>query len=464
MKTMKKIKFLLLGLVFSLLIVSCTTNDGKTPTPEPPVTSLTEDDLTGISVDISGAKTNFYLGDEFSSEGLKVYQDYTKYINGELLKDQKECTKYYLDSSNLDMTKVGDYIITVIYRRAAIKYTTTYNVKVQSSLLEISGEKYLSGLEVEYQGETDLLLNDEFKFDESLLTIKAHFNQSGEEVEIKDLANSDVTIDYSAIDTSKVGSYMIKYTCTENLTIKGNPYKNEVSSFTIVTVANPVSSIKFESGTLTLPASITALDTSDWKIRITRTKGEPEIVDFSTDLFVLEGITTYFPGKQFATIRLKENQMKTITLVVTVIESTEYDILVGNNLTKYEVEDNKIQLDASGKFFVTNNVTIASRNGKDAYGTIQFGDRITIKGSEQYVEVVMDNPGTIILYVATSGADARDLVIFSPSGEEVETFTTSAVKQEVCEFRLDVAEAGTYKIISPNACYFHGCIIATEKA
>lgn len=465
MKNIKKVKFLLLGLVVSLLVVSCTTKEkDDEPNIDPPVIQITEDDLSGISVDATGAKTKFYLGEEFSSEGLKVYQEYVKYADGELLKEQKDCTRYYLDTSDLDMTKVGEYLITVVYRRGTLKYDTSYKVTVQSSLLESSGVKYLAGLEVKYEGVKELLVGDTFEFDESLLTIKAHYNQSGEEVEIKDIENATLTTDHS-VDTTKVGSYMIKYSYSEDLTIDGSSYKNVVSSFTIVTVSNPVKSIKFESGTTTLPASISALDTSDWKIRVTRERGEAEIIDFSTDLFVLEGVSTFFPGRQFATIRLKEDLKKNITLVLNVIESTTYDIVVGNNLTNYKEldDDNKIQLDATGKFFVTNNVTIASRNGKDSYSTIQFGDRVTIKGADQYVEVVMDNPGTIILYIASSGAEARDVIVYDPSGEDLETFTTSATKQEITEVRLEVKEAGTYKVSSPNSVYIHGCIIATEK-
>ncbi len=466
MKNITKLKFLILGVILSLSIASCKKQEQETVDPEqPPVVQLTEDDLTGISVDVSGAKTKFYLGDEFSAEGIKVYQDYTKYANGELLRDQKECTKYYLDTSNLDISTVGEYQIKVLFRRGVLRYETSYNVTVQSSLLDTSGEKYLAGLEVKYEGAKDLLVGDTFEFDASLLTIKAHYNQSGEEVEEKDFENTDISIDYASVDTSKVGSYMIKYSYSEDLTINGSAYKNVVSSFTIITVANPTKSIKFESGTTKIPASISTIDVSDWKIRVTRERGEEEVVDFNTDLFLLSGVSPFITGRQYAVIRLKENTNKFITVAVDIIESTALDILVGTSLSKYQVlEDaNKIQLDKSGKFFVTNNVTIASRGGKDRFSTITFGDRITIKGSDQYVEVVMDNPGTIILYIASSGAEAREITVFSPSGDDLETFITSAEKQEITEVRLEVSEAGTYRVMSPSSVYIHGCIIATEK-
>lgn len=466
MRHIKKLSCLILGFAFCFLVVSCNTKTEDKPKPEPPVEELTESDLTGISVDSSKAKTTFYLGDEFSKEGLVVYQDYTKYVDGKILTDQKECTDYYLECKELDMSKVGNYEIKVIYRRGTIIYDASYQIKVLSSILEASGAKYASGLEVSYDAKTDLLLNEEFTFDKTKLAIKLHLNQGGTEAEVKDLNPDDIQIDANSVDSTKVGSYMIKYSYTETLSINGSSYQNSVTSFTIVTVSNPATSINLESGTTELPASVSKLDTSDWKIKITRTVGEPEIVDFSEDLFDLDGVTPYLVGRQYAMIYLKEDRSISSFMAITIKESEDYNILVGDYLTNLEeLSDGRIQLNESGKFFINGEgVKFAVRNGKDSYSSLTFGDRITIKGSAQRFEIVMDQPGTIILYVASSGSEAREIIVAGPDGEDIESFMTSSVKQQITEVRLDVAVAGTYSVYNTaGGCYVHGCIIATEK-
>ena len=100
----------------------------------------------------------------------------------------------------------------------------------------------------------------------------------------------------------------------------------------------------------------------------------------------------------------------------------------------------------------------------DKFGGIVFKERVTIKGSAQPLEIVLDAPGILVIYIASSGDESREITVYDPDGEEIDTFATSATKQEITEVRLTLDKAGTYKVINPaSGVYIHGCIIATEK-
>ena len=70
----KMILIILLGFFGIFGLVSCKTNE-EPPVEEQPTESLA---LSSISLDTSSVKTKYYLGDEFTAEGLKVTINYIK--------------------------------------------------------------------------------------------------------------------------------------------------------------------------------------------------------------------------------------------------------------------------------------------------------------------------------------------------------------------------------------------------
>ena len=461
----KKLCYGLLGVISLLTIASCKKEEPPVIEPFDPNPVTSEETLSSISLNTENAKTNYYIGETFTTEGLEVVSNYVVYKDGRPTSVQKECKDYYVDSSLVDMSHAGEYPVTIVYRLGTIKVSSAYKVNVRSSVLEASNEKYISGLEVKYGSTTEFFVDDEFNFRTNALTIRAHYFQGAEEVEVKTIGYNKIKIDSSAVDTSKVGTYVIKYSISETLTIQGSAYENEVSAFTIVTVVNPTTSIELVSGSLSLEASILGLDTSDWKIKINRMRRDPEIVDFTDELFNLKNVVPYLVAEQNVRIEWKEDPLNIfIDLTINVTESDKYSIVTATELSKVEDKDGKIQLDEAGKLFVPSGVTMTEGRHTDKYGVITFAERVTIKGAAQPLEVHMDAPGILVLYIASSGDESREITMYDPNGEEVESFMTASTKQTITEVHLTVEQAGVYKVINPaSGVYIHGCILAMEK-
>ena len=104
----------------------------------PPV----EPTLTGITV--SGAKTDFTVGDEFETTGLVVTAHY------EDSPDAIITTGYTVDSNNVDSTAAGTYAVSVSYGGFSDSYDVTYSdptpvikstyKKIKTNLANFSGE------------------------------------------------------------------------------------------------------------------------------------------------------------------------------------------------------------------------------------------------------------------------------------------------------------------------------------
>lgn len=472
MGKLKKVGIFLFLALGASALASCNKETEQPPIVEqPPVETVEELTLSSITLDTTNTKTKYYLGEVFTADGLKVTSNFVKYVDGSPEAVKKDCTDFYLNTEEINMNKVGDYPVEVIYRVGTKKVSNTYTISVKSSLFDESNVKYASGLEIKYSGTLDLLIDDTFTFRTNALTAKVHYFQNGAEVEDKAIAYTKINIDYSAVDTSKVGTYLIKYSYSEPVVINGVTYENEICSFSIVSVSNPIQSIELVSGTTTLPASVSGIDTSDWKIKITKTKGDPETVDYTDDMFVISDVVSFITGPQTAIVKLAEDTDIRTTVDLTIIESTTHDIVLGTEFANYQNLGEKIQLDASGLFFVSSAAKVdearTNSNGswKDSYnaGLITFHARTTIKGTSQPFEVVMNQPGMIVLYIASTGSTERDVIAYSPEGEELETFTTLASTQ-IIQVSISVDTAGTYKFVNPvNGCYIHGCVIATEK-
>ena len=88
--------------------------------------------LTSISV--SGAKSNFIVGDTFESTGLVVEAT-------DNYGDKKDVTtQAIVDYSQVDMSAVGTYTVTVSYQEGDITKTDTYEVTVAYPILNFSGK------------------------------------------------------------------------------------------------------------------------------------------------------------------------------------------------------------------------------------------------------------------------------------------------------------------------------------
>ena len=127
------------------------------------------------SIDVSGAKTDFTVGEAFVTTGLTVTAHYSD-------AEDETVTGYTVDSSNVDITTAGTYEVVVSYTVGEVTKTDSYNVtysnpapvevatykKVESDLADFSGD-YL----IVYEGGED----DNWAFDGSLSSLDAASNR-----------------------------------------------------------------------------------------------------------------------------------------------------------------------------------------------------------------------------------------------------------------------------------------------
>ena len=110
------------------------------------------------------------------------------------------------------------------------------------------------------------------------------------------------------------------------------------------------------------------------------------------------------------------------------------------------------------------NVTYTDRSSNnDKYGALKFDTRFTIKGSSQPVKIVMDKPGAIVVFYASTGDEEREIV-FRNATEDLDSAFSDSVKQVIRQAVFEVPAAGTYYIINPaGGMYIHGLIVAKNK-
>ena len=118
MKKLTSILALSAAAVMAFTLAACKNDDNGTKTP------------TAESISVSGQQTQFYVGDEFSAEGLTVtvtYDDKSDKVAAS--------TEYTVDSSAYVSTVEGDYTIIVKLNETTLE--TTYTVSVEEKGYEV---------------------------------------------------------------------------------------------------------------------------------------------------------------------------------------------------------------------------------------------------------------------------------------------------------------------------------------
>lgn len=131
--------------------------------------------VTGITLKTDGVKKEYFVGDTFSSDGVKVTATYNDGTSGEV-------TGFTV--SKPDMSSAGSKEVTVSYGGATAKYNVTVTAVVLESI-EVTKQP----TKTEYiEGQT---------FDKTGMEVTAHYND-----ERKDKVITDYTVDKTALSTS----------------------------------------------------------------------------------------------------------------------------------------------------------------------------------------------------------------------------------------------------------------------
>ncbi len=503
MRTKRFLAFLFLGLL-SFTFVSC----GETRTEEqvveqyPEIMKAQESNdgfmFSGISLDTSAAKTIYYVGDEFSADGIKVTANYRKNVDGVWQTRQKEVNTFSIDSSAFDSSKIGAVDIIISYREGDNPQFRSYSVQILASQFDrlAVGTEYYSGLKASFKnGELvknntflkEIYVNSNYVFSTGELNVNLFKNkviENGYEQEETVVSTRQLKFEGN-VDVNKVGTYTIKLTYDGGkLTIDGKEVQNTIVSFVVVNVVNPVIGIeKVSTDDTRIEASANVLDLSNWKFKITRhvDLGE-EIVNFSDELFSVKGISPLLVGEYDAEVeylgKYEGNLRPSSSFKVNIVESSNYNIKVYTDFSTVKFNDQNVAISTVSD--TATNVDLSNGDGlliasaiksgakKTSYDGLNFTTKVTIQpqAKNSFLEIHMAKPGKVVLYVSsTSGSDlVRSFIIKDPNDDDLKEGLTSKYNVAEDRFEFTAAEAGVYKLVVPTGgIYVWGAVIATEK-
>ena len=484
--------------------------------------------LVEIQVRTTDARTNFYLGEEFTSKGILVLARFNKLDengnelteNGKVVSFLASVHTFFVDSSNVDTSIMGVYDVNVSYRYGEDVKTTTYTVRVDSSEFETTPNlKYVAGIKANYAADPSKKLSPDGRVITRYCTPKGDnsFTLTPEELQlqivknevngvasafkqtltdfstsgltndtttktIKD-ANNLVSIDYSKVNTGKVGSYPIKITYNEgDITINGEKRSNVVQAFIIVDVIAPIVSMELEDESFDVDASVDIIDLSKYNLIITRQyegRVKVEAVPITTEKFVIKDVTGYIQGNQEATIESREacedGTFASVKVIVKVKASSTYNISVvteiDNGTGKTEVVSGKTwcydykinDVLTLNKADITNIADKSRTCNEDGLAGFKGFAKIDKFGGDSYAEFnITEDDTTLIIYVGSNGDDERAFAVYNEEGEAIfEEMAT--LKQTPRRYVLNLSK-GKYRLSAIGTTItFHGYVIATKK-
>ena len=267
---MKKLKALLaaaLACVFALSLAGCVPEQTEEPAADGLVLSLVE-------VDTTNAKTEFFVGEQFSTEGLVVTRSgrnltqETVFYQEEVPLD--ECT---IDSSAFKSDTVGEYVITVSYTLGEVTKSDEYTVSVVRPvrpyrlILDESGAKKMFGIGEEFS--SDGLKATAFDYDYS----------AQKELEPYDVTAS-ISVDSSAYNAEVAGSYEIVVSYTKDETTIQASYNVSVKIGAGLEIVLPEDAVVDANGAMSvdLQKGGTTVDFGDWVVNQVNANGDVDKV------------------------------------------------------------------------------------------------------------------------------------------------------------------------------------------
>ena len=267
---MKKLKALLaaaLACVFALSLAGCVPEQPEEPAADELVLSLVE-------VDTTNAKTEFFVGEQFSTEGLVVTRSgrnltqETVFYQEEVPLD--ECT---IDSSAFKSDTVGEYVITVSYTLGEVTKSDEYTVSVVRPvrpyrlILDESGAKKMFGIGEEFS--SDGLKATAFDYDYS----------AQKELEPYDVTAS-ISVDSSAYNAEVAGSYEIVVSYTKDETTIQASYNVSVKIGAGLDIVLPEDAVVDANGAMSvdLQNGGTTVDFGDWVVNQVNANGDVDKV------------------------------------------------------------------------------------------------------------------------------------------------------------------------------------------
>lgn len=497
MKKSKLFGLFALTAILGLSLASCNENNNQPVDNDPidavdtskyPVidmeVAVKQKQLSSISIDTTNVKTSYYIGEKFSTEGLVVKSNWISYVDGTPQNAGSEEVKdYTVDTSDVNMSVMGSYPVLINYRVGAKLVQATYNITVGSSYLDSLGIEYLAGITPD-QTIFDFDLGGDFTPPAPTFTL--HYMKNGVETEKTHVATGvealSIVPDDSAVDTTKKGIYMVKYSYrvskyTDEETGKKVEAYNVVS-YVIVNMRNPITNLEFVSGETTFAQTTSNLNFDDWKLKFTRKNGDVEEVNYSPELFTVADINKWDVKANTVTLTSVENPEISLDVEINITESTTQNFTFVKNLghptstsgaAEYIAANSNDKVKLINAINGSSKVHAAGRGTKDIYADLGFDTRISVGSSTSAVQIYITTAaaGNIEVFYGCASA-GRLLQLVDSEGNilgEVETNGANKSGQAlIFTYTFNVPAAGTYTLKTKSSqIYVHGIVIAENK-
>lgn len=132
---MKKLKLVLPVLMAAIMVLAIPFTFACKKKPQNSGNNVTK--LQSIDLDLTYAKTEYYLGENFSAEGLVVRATVLKPNAKEAETVELESNEYVIDWSAFSKSAVAEYPIKVSYTLGEDTLTKSYNVRVKNEVLQL---------------------------------------------------------------------------------------------------------------------------------------------------------------------------------------------------------------------------------------------------------------------------------------------------------------------------------------
>lgn len=284
---------LVLALVFTAACSSCKSkgdNDPETPPEEEQPGDSVTYTLQSISLDTSAAKTDFVIGDAFTSAGLKVTASFSG--SDGTSKTEDVSSSAYVNSTAFDGEKQGVYEITVSYSSGLVTASATYVVTVnfeKAGVDVILTEDVLDGITLNAtKDEGDFTLDAEHTsvtIDPAQIEVRIP-NDKGEVDYTSDpVAATEYTVAvYKTGEAEPLESYNDLGGGVYQIWATLNPEEGdeyEVSNFALVFVSDGITSFAFKDGTQSQDVGADTISAT-WTFTATYASGDSKTVSKST--------------------------------------------------------------------------------------------------------------------------------------------------------------------------------------
>ena len=405
--------------------------------------------LQSITLDTTDVKKVFYLGEDFTYEGLRVNANYNGY--------SEEVTDYKVSSFNYKKDERGTYSITVEYSKDGFSQRAYYSVVVKGKLDDVNE---LIGLDV-YFGNQEAVFKtvsvlDETKYDYNDLVVEAVYLDGTTKV----LNSNEYTLKNENVDLNKRGSYEVVVSYSENYKISDSETITITEeNFFLILVENKATEFKFVSGKTSFTAEEEAT-AEDWVFEVTLENGDKETVTYEQ---VKVESFPFISGTYQLNVTYNQEQMNQDSANISLKDTVEITIAepvdeggvktyqFGASQLSAEGVNDKATIAAGtafarGYFTVFGNVTQRLNSSLTATSSIEVG-----KGGSGGLQFTVNGTAEVTLSMGSTGGSNTSAVGI------VDTSNNLIANKEGITHAVGTSETimtytlttGIYKIVSP---------------